>query len=70
MPLSMKLSLKGISVLPSSLKLRGQENKYIFKKALEPQLSDDILYRDKMGFPFRWPAGSAGRCTSACARRC
>ncbi|RJG01889.1 XrtA/PEP-CTERM system amidotransferase [Noviherbaspirillum sedimenti] len=39
-----------ISGLPSSLKLRGQEGKYIFKKALEPQLSQDILYRDKMGF--------------------
>lgn len=39
-----------ISGLPSSLKLRGQEGKYIFKKALEPQLSNDILYRDKMGF--------------------
>ncbi|MDB5839303.1 MAG: amidotransferase 1, exosortase system-associated [Herminiimonas sp.] len=39
-----------VSGLPSSLKLRGQEGKYIFKKSLEPQLSDDILYRDKMGF--------------------
>jgi asparagine synthase (glutamine-hydrolysing) len=39
-----------ISGLPASLKLRGQEGKYIFKKALEPKLSDDILYRDKMGF--------------------
>lgn len=39
-----------ISGLPSSLKLRGQEGKYIFKKSLEPHLGDDILYRDKMGF--------------------
>jgi len=39
-----------ISGLPASLKLRGQEGKYILKKALEPQLSHDILYRDKMGF--------------------
>ncbi len=31
-------------------KLRGREGKYIFKKALEPHLSNDILYRDKMGF--------------------
>ena len=38
------------SGVPSSLKLRGQEGKYVFKKALEPYLSDDILYRDKMGF--------------------
>lgn len=36
--------------LPSSVKLRGQEGKYILKKALEPHLSDNILYRDKKGF--------------------
>jgi asparagine synthase (glutamine-hydrolysing) len=39
-----------ISGLPSTLKLRGSEGKYIFKKALEPHLPDDILYRSKMGF--------------------
>jgi asparagine synthase (glutamine-hydrolysing) len=39
-----------ISSLPSSLKLKGSEGKYIFKKALEPYLPDDILYRKKMGF--------------------
>ncbi|MEQ8662342.1 MAG: amidotransferase 1, exosortase A system-associated [Gammaproteobacteria bacterium] len=39
-----------ISSLPSDLKLRGGEGKYIFKKALEPQLPHDILYRPKMGF--------------------
>ena len=39
-----------ISGLPASIKLRGHEGKYVFKKALEPYLSDDILYRDKMGF--------------------
>ena len=38
------------SGVPSSLKLRGQEGKYLFKKSLEPHLSHDILYRDKMGF--------------------
>ena len=36
--------------LPSSLKLKGREGKYIFKKALEGRVSNDILYRDKMGF--------------------
>ena len=36
--------------IPSSLKLRGREGKYIFKKALEPQLPREILYRPKMGF--------------------
>src|SRR6185312_4661731 len=39
-----------ISGLPTSIKLRGHEGKYVFKKALEPYLSNDILYRDKMGF--------------------
>jgi asparagine synthase (glutamine-hydrolysing) len=39
-----------ISGLPASLKLRGREGKYMFKKALEPYLPKDILYRDKMGF--------------------
>ncbi len=38
------------SGLPPQMKLRGQEGKYIFKKSLEPYLSNDILYRDKMGF--------------------
>jgi asparagine synthase (glutamine-hydrolysing) len=45
--------------LPPSLKLRGQEGKFILKKALEPILPREILYRTKQGFatslarPFR-----------------
>jgi asparagine synthase (glutamine-hydrolysing) len=39
-----------VSGLPSSSKLRNGEGKHIFKKALAPYLSDDILYRKKMGF--------------------
>ncbi len=39
-----------LSGLPPSLKLRGREGKYLFKKALEPYLPDNILYRPKMGF--------------------
>lgn len=39
-----------VSGLPANVKLRGGVGKYIFKKSLEPQLSDDILYRAKMGF--------------------
>ncbi|HHH39987.1 MAG TPA: amidotransferase 1, exosortase A system-associated [Sedimenticola sp.] len=42
--------------LPPDLKLRGREGKYIFKKALEPMLPRDILYRPKMGFAV--PLGS------------
>ncbi len=39
-----------MSGLSPDVKLRGHEGKYIFKKALEPHLPDDILYRKKMGF--------------------
>ena len=39
-----------ISQLPPGLKLKGREGKYIFKKALEPYLPNEILYRPKMGF--------------------
>jgi asparagine synthase (glutamine-hydrolysing) len=39
-----------ISGLPASFKLHGHEGKYVFKKSLEPYLSNDVLYRDKMGF--------------------
>jgi asparagine synthase (glutamine-hydrolysing) len=43
--------------VPSSLKLRGREGKYIFKKAMASQLPDGILNRKKMGFAIplgRW----------------
>jgi len=36
--------------LQPSLKLKGQEGKYIFKKSLEKHLPNDVLYRPKMGF--------------------
>ena len=36
--------------LPSSLKVRGQEGKWLLKKAMEPRLPRDVLYRPKMGF--------------------
>jgi asparagine synthase (glutamine-hydrolysing) len=32
------------------VKLKGREGKYVFKKALEDYLPNDILYRPKMGF--------------------
>ncbi|MEO6799925.1 MAG: XrtA/PEP-CTERM system amidotransferase, partial [Rhodanobacter sp.] len=38
------------SSLPPGLKLRGRIGKYIFKKALESDLPNDVLYRPKMGF--------------------
>jgi asparagine synthase (glutamine-hydrolysing) len=39
-----------LATLPASLKVRGQEGKFLLKKAMESKLSDDILYRPKMGF--------------------
>lgn len=39
-----------LSGLPASLKLRGREGKYLFKRALEPYVPNDVLYRPKMGF--------------------
>jgi asparagine synthase (glutamine-hydrolysing) len=49
-----------LATLPSSLKVRGNEGKFVFKKALEPMLPDDVLYRPKMGFAVplaRWFRG-------------
>jgi len=42
--------MEWLSTLPPALKLRGREGKYFFKKALEPYLPNEILYRPKMGF--------------------
>ncbi len=39
-----------VSGLPVDLKLRGTEGKYLLKKAMEPYLPHDVLYRRKMGF--------------------
>ncbi len=36
--------------LPPELKLHGGEGKYVFKKAMEAYLPDEVLYRRKMGF--------------------
>jgi asparagine synthase (glutamine-hydrolysing) len=46
-----------VASIPSSLKLRGGTGKYIFKRAMEPLLPRDILYRSKQGFAIpldRW----------------
>jgi asparagine synthase (glutamine-hydrolysing) len=39
-----------VAAMPSDLKLRGSTGKYVFKKAFEPSLPEEILYRQKMGF--------------------
>jgi asparagine synthase (glutamine-hydrolysing) len=49
-----------VATLPSSFKLKGSNGKAFFKKALEPSLPHDVLYRPKMGFSVplaRWFRG-------------
>jgi asparagine synthase (glutamine-hydrolysing) len=49
-----------LSALPPDLKVRGGEGKYLLKRALEPHLPHEILYRPKMGFAVplaRWFRG-------------
>ena len=49
-----------LATLPSGLKIQGNEGKYLFKKAMEPFLPNDVLYRPKMGFAVpleRWFRG-------------
>jgi asparagine synthase (glutamine-hydrolysing) len=48
------------ATLPSAFKLQGNNGKAFFKKALEPSLPHDVLYRPKMGFAVplaRWFRG-------------
>jgi asparagine synthase (glutamine-hydrolysing) len=52
--------IEWMATLPSSLKVRGQEGKWLLKKAMEPHLPADVLYRPKMGFSVplaRWFRG-------------
>jgi asparagine synthase (glutamine-hydrolysing) len=49
-----------LATLPSSLKMRDGEGKWLLKKAMEPRLPHDVLYRPKMGFAVplaRWFRG-------------
>jgi asparagine synthase (glutamine-hydrolysing) len=49
-----------LATLPSSMKVQGSEGKHLFKKAMEPFLPNDVLYRPKMGFAVplaRWFRG-------------
>ena len=49
-----------LATLPSNLKVRGNEGKLLLKKAMEPRLPHDVLYRPKMGFSVplaRWFRG-------------
>jgi asparagine synthase (glutamine-hydrolysing) len=59
-PLMDHLLVEWLASLPSSLKVRGQEGKYLLKKSQEPFLPNEVLYRPKMGFAVplaRWFRG-------------
>jgi asparagine synthase (glutamine-hydrolysing) len=49
-----------VATLPSRLKVRSGEGKWLLKKAMEPHLPHEIMYRPKMGFAVplaRWFRG-------------
>lgn len=51
---------KHASTLPTAFKQRGKEGKWILKKAMEPFLPHDVIYRPKSGFGVplrRWLRG-------------
>jgi asparagine synthase (glutamine-hydrolysing) len=49
-PLLDHVFLETAASIPSDLKLRGGEGKYIFKRALRGLVPDEVLTRKKMGF--------------------
>ena len=70
-PLMDHLLVEWLATLPSSLKMRGGEGKYLLKKAMEPHLPRDVLYRPEDGLRGAARAlvpRAAAR--SACATRC
>ena len=49
-----------VATLPSTLKMRRGEGKFLLKKSMEPHLPHSVLYRPKMGFAVplaRWIRG-------------
>jgi len=42
--------IEWLATLPSSFKIKAKEGKWLFKKAFEPSLPHEVLYRPKMGF--------------------
>lgn len=42
--------IEWLATLPTALKIKGSEGKWLLKKAMEPYLPNDVLYRPKMGF--------------------
>ncbi len=61
--------IEWLATIPSQHKIQGGEGKHMFKKAFEPLLPHDVLYRPKMGFSVplaKWLRGPlAERCKSS-----
>lgn len=49
-PLMDHVLVEWLATLPASFKLRGGEGKWLFKKAMQLYLPNELLYRPKMGF--------------------
>ena len=52
--------IEWLATLPVDMKIRGNEGKFLLKKAMEPHLPHEIMYRPKMGFSVplaRWFRG-------------
>jgi asparagine synthase (glutamine-hydrolysing) len=59
-PLMDHALVEWLGTLPTSLKVRGQEGKYLLRKAMQPLLPADVLYRPKVEFSVplaRWFRG-------------
>jgi asparagine synthase (glutamine-hydrolysing) len=54
--------------LPAAMRVQGRQGKWLMKKALEPYLPRDILYRPKMGFVTPIGAWFRGALTDEAAR--
>ena len=60
-----------LASLPSELKIRDGESKFLLKKAMETRIPDDVIYRPKMGFAvplarwFRGPPREHARAAAA-----
>lgn len=59
-----------VSGIDNRYKFDGREGKSLLKRAMEPYLPRDLLYRNKMGFSVPLRAGSAGPCRTRSANWC
>lgn len=59
-PLMDHVLVEWLATLPTTMKVRGDEGKWLLKKAMEPYLPHEVMYRPKQGFAVplaRWFRG-------------